>query len=142
MKTIKDYMRLLRGLIENGELNECRDCEKGIGVALLEVEEIEALGMQDRMVKWEQRPGVEFMINVIQDEDTGEATVTIETDLDLDNLSQNSGDFLNTMCACEYFMHIIAKESRQPTKRALELLVEGAMTYVDGEILDDAEEEE
>jgi len=47
VKTIDDYMRLIRGLIENGMLNECRNCEKGIGIAFLDEEEIENLVLED-----------------------------------------------------------------------------------------------
>lgn len=71
---------------------------------------------------------VEFTIRVSQDEESRNVAVAV-------SCSEESARFLYWMSACEYFMRVVAKRSAQDFDRALELLVEGATTDYQREMI-------
>ena len=71
---------------------------------------------------------VEFMIRVIEDEKSRNVVVAV-------SCSDESAGFLYWMAACEYFMRVVAKRSPRDFDRAIELLVEGATTDYEQEMI-------
>lgn len=73
-------------------------------------------------MKWQLQ--AEIRIRVFRSHDGEEARVEVQADRD-------DVDFEDLMCATEFLIATTAKKSEAGYERALELLQEGAMTYLE-----------